>query len=226
MSLSRQRGTTGKDLNQNKSPLLPHCWSPANCLRRIHAFQDCRLPQHRHMCPASPIPAFSLFVKNSQSKETLMTNCLYLNKPIIKKRPCRECPLRLNGLRTQLVSMRVPSLASLSGLRIRPCLELWCRSQTQLGSGSDVAVAVASNYSSDWTPSLGPSICCNCSPKKTKNKKPLTYHHSLTIPKYFNSLNSKKRGPENRSIQIHLNYPSPNLPGVDLPSPCDGTLWK
>ena len=38
--------------------------------------------------------------------------------------------------RTGLVSVRtqVRSLASLSGLRIQPCHELWSRSQMQLGS--------------------------------------------------------------------------------------------
>ena len=59
-------------------------------------------------------------------------------------------------------------LASLSGLSIQHCPELWCRSQT--GLGSQVAVAVASNYSSDWTPSLGTSIRLGCGPKKTKQK--------------------------------------------------------
>ena len=51
-------------------------------------------------------------------------------------------PSWLNGLGTQLASvrMRVRSLASLSGLRIQPCHELWCRSQTQLGSHVIVAV--------------------------------------------------------------------------------------
>ena len=33
------------------------------------------------------------------------------------------------------------SLASLSGLRIQHCGELWCRSQTQLGSGIAMVVA-------------------------------------------------------------------------------------
>ena len=48
--------------------------------------------------------------------------------------------------RIQLASMRlwVPSLASLSGLRIWRCWELWCRSQTWLGSGLAVG-----GYSSD-----------------------------------------------------------------------------
>ena len=40
-----------------------------------------------------------------------------------------------------------------------------------LGSGIAVAVAVASIYSSDLTPSLGTSICHEYGPKKTKKKK-------------------------------------------------------
>ena len=45
----------------------------------------------------------------------------------------------------------------------------------QLGSGTVVADGVG--YSSDWTPSLGTSICHGCSPKKTKNKQ--TKHQML-----------------------------------------------
>ena len=66
---------------------------------------------------------------------------------------------------------RVQSLASLKGLRIPLCRELQCRSQTWLGSCIAVAVAQASRYSSDSTPSLGTSICHKCGPKKTKKKK-------------------------------------------------------
>ena len=42
----------------------------------------------------------------------------------------------------QLASMRtkVPSLASIGGLRTRHCHELWCKSQMQLTSGLAVAV--------------------------------------------------------------------------------------
>ena len=59
---------------------------------------------------------------------------------------------------TLLVSlkMQVQSLALLGGLGIWHCHELWCRSQTWLGSR--VAVAEAGGYSSDVTPSLGTSI--------------------------------------------------------------------
>ena len=44
---------------------------------------------------------------------------------------------------TNLTSMKMQcqSLATLSGSRIRHCRELWCRSQTCLGSGVAVAVA-------------------------------------------------------------------------------------
>ena len=61
--------------------------------------------------------------------------------------------------------------ASIHGLRIRHRSELWCRSQTRLGSGVAAAVAEASGYGFDWTPSLGTSICCGCGPKKQKPKK-------------------------------------------------------
>ena len=54
-----------------------------------------------------------------------------------------EFPLRLRGLSTRLVSrrMRVRSLASLSGLKIRHCRKLQWRSQMQLGCGVAVAMA-------------------------------------------------------------------------------------
>ena len=59
----------------------------------------------------------------------------------------------------RLVSMtiRVQSLASLSGFRIRRCRDLWCRSQIRLGSR--IAVAVASSCGSDSTGSLWTSVC-------------------------------------------------------------------
>ena len=40
-----------------------------------------------------------------------------------------------------------------------------------LGSGVAMAVAYASGYSSDLTPSLGTSICHSFGPKKTGKKK-------------------------------------------------------
>ena len=70
------------------------------------------------------------------------------------------------GIQLGTRRLQVWSLAALSGLRIRRSGELWCRLQTQLGSGVAVAVAQASGYSSDSIPSLGTSTCCGCGPKK------------------------------------------------------------
>ena len=73
--------------------------------------------------------------------------------------------------------MRVWSLASLGGLRIWCCHELWCSSQMQLGSHIAVALVLVQNLwqagscSSDSMPSLGTSICCRCSLKNQKKKK-------------------------------------------------------
>ena len=65
----------------------------------------------------------------------------------------------------------VQYLASLSGLRIQRCYELWCRLQTWLRSGVAVALAKAGSCSCKQTPSQGTSVCCGCGPKKTKDKK-------------------------------------------------------
>ena len=59
--------------------------------------------------------------------------------------------------------MQVWSLASLSGLRIRHCHELWCSIRSHIA----VAVAWAGSYSYDSTPGLGASICHGYSHKKT-----------------------------------------------------------
>ena len=66
--------------------------------------------------------------------------------------------------------LQVRSLASLSGLRIQRCCELWCGSRVRLGSRVAVVLAKAGGYSSDWTPSLGTSICLRRRPQKTKDK--------------------------------------------------------
>ena len=48
-------------------------------------------------------------------------------------------PVVVQWKQIQLGTMQVQSLALPSGLRIRCCRELWCSSQTQLGSGVAVA---------------------------------------------------------------------------------------
>ena len=59
------------------------------------------------------------------------------------KNTCLGVPVVVKQKQIRLGTMRfrVQSLASLSGLRIRCCHELWCRLQTRLGS--DVVVAAA-----------------------------------------------------------------------------------
>ena len=56
---------------------------------------------------------------------------------------------QLKRIRLGTMKLRVPSLASLSGLKIRRCWEPWCWSQMWLGSVVAVAVVKASGYSSD-----------------------------------------------------------------------------
>ena len=62
---------------------------------------------------------------------------------------------------------RVRSLASLSGLRIRRCQDLWCRSQMWLGSDVAVAAAVAPVRPLAWEPPYATGVAL----KKTKKKK-------------------------------------------------------
>ena len=66
--------------------------------------------------------------------------------------------------------MQVQSLASLGGLRIQCCRELWCRSQTWLSSGVAMVVVQAGSCSSDSSPSLGTSIATGVALKRQKNK--------------------------------------------------------
>ena len=62
---------------------------------------------------------------------------------------------------------RVQSLASLSGLRIQHCHELWCGSQTQLGSHVAVAVATALIQPLAWEPPYAVGVAL----KRTKRQK-------------------------------------------------------
>jgi len=78
----------------------------------------------------------------------------------------RRGAVEMNLTRNHKVVVR--SLASLSGLRIWRCYELWCRLQMRLGSGVSVAVAQAGSCSSDWTPSLGSFICQGIGPRNGK----------------------------------------------------------
>ena len=84
-----------------------------------------------------------------------------------------QCSYHGSATTNLRASMRtqVWSLASFSGLRTRPCHELWCRSQTQLRSGVAVAVVSARGCSFDSTPRRKTSMNRRCSPKKKKDRK-------------------------------------------------------
>ena len=86
----------------------------------------------------------------------------------------------------------VQSLASLSGLRIRCCRELWCRSQTRLRFHATLAVVQAGSCRSNWTPSLGTSVCHGYGPKKKKEKKNIrdTLASCLKEKPYSGTLNT------------------------------------
>ena len=123
--------------------------------------------------PCHPLPPFFFQLltprgkkKKKKKKEgAFATNKESVGVPVV----AQQKQIWLTSMRTQ-----VRSLASLSGLRIQCCHELWCSSQMWLRSG--MAVAVASGYSSDPTPGLGISICRGCGPKihKTINSDPCT----------------------------------------------------
>ena len=88
---------------------------------------------------------------------------------LLQKIPKLGVPVVAQQKRIQRVSMRmrVPFLASLSGLRIRRCRELWCKSQTPLGFCILWLAAVALI----WPLSLGTSKCRGCGPVKQKKKR-------------------------------------------------------
>ena len=87
-----------------------------------------------------------------------------------------------------LVTMRfhVRSLASLSGLRIRCCWELWCRSKTRLGSCIAVALCRPAAVASIWLLAWEPPYAAGAALKsKSKTKQNKTKQNCL---QYFPSL--------------------------------------
>ena len=72
----------------------------------------------------------------------------------------------MNPTRTHEDAGSIPGLPQGWGFDV--AVSLWCRLQTQLGSGVAVAVVQAGSRSSDSPPSLGISISGRCGPKKPK----------------------------------------------------------
>ena len=161
-----------------------------NCSNLMLSFGPCRpcrfWGSEKWVISLKVIGTSRLKVISSTLHTARLTPCwaapLAVAQPEDQRKSLEAFPLCLSGEGTQLVTMRfrVWSLASLSGLKIRCCCELWCRSQTWLGSWVAVTMAQASNCSSDSTPSLGTSICCRCRPKKTKKQKTIIMPFAAT----------------------------------------------
>ena len=108
--------------------------------------------------------AIPMVCKSSQTRGQSQATAMTKQNPYLL--PTRELQLEMYlkvnkgvPIMTQqkwiwLASMRMQfrSLAFLSGLRIPRCWELWCRSQTWLGSWVAMAVMQASSYSSYFRP--------------------------------------------------------------------------
>ena len=77
--------------------------------------------------------------------------------------------MEMHPTRNNEVAGSIPGLAQ--WVKDQAFQQLWCRLQTWLESGVAVALAEASSYISDQTPSPGTSICCGYGPKKKRKKK-------------------------------------------------------
>ena len=89
--------------------------------------------------------------------------------------------------------MWVPSLASLSGLRIWHCRGLWCRSQTQLRSGVAVALVQAGSCSSDGPLAWDPPRAAGAALKK-QTKTFTCFHLSQRVGPLYPHLHHKGIG--------------------------------
>ena len=77
----------------------------------------------------------------------------------------------MKRIRLGTTRLRIQTLASLSGLRIWRCHELWCWSQTRLRSGVAVAVVQAAATALIRPLAWETSGCRGYSPIKTKDKR-------------------------------------------------------
>ena len=95
----------------------------------------------------------------------------FFYKDRIRKNKNKGFPLWLSGSRTQgHLSEDAGSIPGLtSGLRIRCCCELWCRSKARLGSSVLWLRRRSQPFWLDSTPSLGTFICWRWDPKKQNN---------------------------------------------------------
>ena len=115
----------------------------------------------------------NLCLKQLYSQQPIHGNNLNVHQQRTGLKRCgtwssRRGSAEMNPTRNHKVAGSIPGLSR--GLRILQCRELWRRLQMWLGSGIAAAAAQAGGYSSDWTPSLGTSICLGHGPPKDKEK--------------------------------------------------------
>ena len=87
----------------------------------------------------------------------------------------------------------VPSLASLSGLRIQRCRGPWYRLKTWLGCGIAVAVALIQPLAWELPYAAGAAQKRKKQEKEKKILSTMTFHHALMLPyiEFKNQLFSK-----------------------------------
>ena len=96
----------------------------------------------------------------------------------------------VNGIQIGTMRLQIRSLASLSGLRIWHCHELWCWSQTWLGSGIAVAwhrpLAIAPITPLAWEPPYAAGATLE---KEKRQKKKIVFVCSTCVHMCLFSLN-------------------------------------
>ena len=98
----------------------------------------------------------------------------HISENVLEKKSDGGVPIMVQGKHIWLVSMgmQIWSLALLKWVKDLALRELWCRSQTWLGSCTVVpAVSKAGRYGSNSTPTLGTSICCGYGSRKKKKRE-------------------------------------------------------
>ena len=107
--------------------------------------------------------------------------------------------------------MRVPSLASFGGLRIRHCRELWYRSQTQLRSCIAVAVCgVGQQLQVQFNPQPGNWSGTALNSKKKKKKK----HIHLTLAQRGGQARGIKASTLHTVEKLYITYNQPSIYSV------------
>ena len=124
-----------------KSALLPLCPAAAS----LEVQKERPLPLRMRGTPLPlPHPLLAALERGAQWRAPEKGHSSWRGAGLQEHSPPQEFPLRLSGLRTQLVSMRMQagSLASLSGLRVHRCSKLSCRSQMPLRSPVAISSAL------------------------------------------------------------------------------------